>query len=509
MEKTAQSKGQKPTNKTQAGPANQQQKDKHKSKGKNSDRTRYIKVARLGKVTIYRRGSSYWLYFRDGGRSIRKKVDGNLATARATASHVNVHLEQGRTSPFSFQTKPIAQVVNDFLEHCRDVRGLRIRSVRRYRAALDHFLDFVNSKPHLRNIDQVKESTVDEFVSYMRKLKRVRSGEKTGPKDKYKTGGIVFILSTCRTLFNHARKCRLLSPYEENPFSSFPIEKMRTRQSSSVDLLNGSELSRFFKACDDWQFPLLFILSLYGLMAGELAHLLVSDVDMSGERFFIRPKPIMLWYTKTSRERILPIIPQVKPLFEKLMGNRREGFLFLSRLHTESQRETYEFGSREKMESCISAMVDELKEGKSSLSDEELFNITRRILHKLGKIREDKIRLEFMDAASKIGRSDVTMVHSLRHMFATLAEENGLNPLTVQTILGHSRLEMTRYYTHTGLEAKKAAVQDLLLGKNGLDQILSGRLASAKNTLSDGTPLQIPVQPALIRGHNFLRGRRN
>jgi len=77
---------------------------------------------------------------------------------------------------------------------------------------------------------------------------------------------------------------------------------------------------------------------------------------------------------------------------------------------------------------------------------------------------------------------------SERHLVATLAEENGLNPLTVQTILGHSRLEMTRYYTHTGLEAKKAAVQDLLAGKNRLDRILMQRLGAGKDSLSDGTP---------------------
>jgi len=458
-----------------------------KPKNKKSDQSRYVKTARIGKVTIYRRGSSYWIYFRDKGRTIRKKIDGNLAVARATASQVNVHLEQGHTSPLSFQTKPITQTVKDFIEHCKDVRGLRIRSVRRYRAALDHFLEFVNTKPHLNNIDQLKEATVDEFVRWLRRKERVRSGEKNGNKDKYKTSGIVFILSTCRTLFNYARKCRLLSPYEDNPFSSFPVEKMRNRQtSSSVDLLNGSELSKFFKACDDWQFSLFFILSLYGLRAGELAHLLISDVDLNGDRFFIRSKPVMFWYVKTNRERVLPIIPQVKPLFEKLINNRKEGFLFLSRLHTEGRRETYKFDSREKMESCISAMVDELKAGKSGLSEEELFNITKRVLHKLGKVREDKIRLEFMQVAERIGRSDVTMVHSLRHLFATLAEENGLNPLTVQTILGHSRLEMTRYYTHTGLEAKKTAVQDLLAGKNRLDQVLIQRLRMRKDSLSNG-----------------------
>lgn len=461
---------------------------KPESRDKNADCGRYVKVARLGKVSIYRRGRSYWIYFRDKGRSIRKKIDGNLAVARATASQVNVHLEQGRSSPFSFQTKPISQVVENFLEHCRAVRGLRIRSVRRYRAALDHFLEFVNTRPNLNNIDQVKESTVEEFVRYLRRKKRVRSGEKTGPRDKYKTGGIVFILSTCRTLFDYARKCHLLSPYEENPFSNFPIEQMRSREPSSVEYLNGGQISDFFGACDDWQFPLFFILNLYGLRVGELVHLLISDVDLPDERFFIRSKPFMLWYTKTSREWVLPIIPQVRPLFKNLIGDRKEGFLFLSRPHAEGRRKVCKFENRQMLESHISNMVEQLKGGNSNPSDEELFNLTRRVLHRLGKIREDKVRLEFMKVAAGIGRSDVTMVHSLRHLFATLAEENGLNPLTVQTILGHSRLEMTRYYTHTGLEAKKAAVQDFLAGKNRLDRILIQRLGAGKDSLSDGMP---------------------
>ncbi len=191
MEEVTQSKNQKPVKETQVNLSENRQ-TKNSSKGKDSDRSRYIKTARLGKVSIYRRGKSYWLYYRDSGRSVRKKIDGSLATARATASQVNVHLEQGHASPFSFQTKPITQTVNDFIEHCKDVRGLRIRSVRRYKAALDHFLEFINTKLHLNNIDQVKAAIVDEFVRWMRRKERARSGEKNGKKDKYKTNGIVF-----------------------------------------------------------------------------------------------------------------------------------------------------------------------------------------------------------------------------------------------------------------------------------------------------------------------------
>ena len=173
-----------------------------KRKKKKPEPGQYIKVTRVGKVSVYRRGSSYWIYFRDSGKTIRKKIDGNLATAKATASQVNVHLEQKQPSPFSFQTRPVAKVVHDFLEHCKLARGLRIRSLKRYRAALDHFLDFVSNKPHLYNVDQVKETTVDEFVRYLHDKKRVRSGERTGPKEKYTPSGIAFILSTCWSILS-------------------------------------------------------------------------------------------------------------------------------------------------------------------------------------------------------------------------------------------------------------------------------------------------------------------
>ena len=65
-----------------------------KTQRRKADPTRYVKVTRLGKVSIYRRGKTYWLYFRDGGETVRKSIDGNLTTARATASEVNSYLEQ-------------------------------------------------------------------------------------------------------------------------------------------------------------------------------------------------------------------------------------------------------------------------------------------------------------------------------------------------------------------------------------------------------------------------------
>ena len=64
--------------------------------------TRQALIEKLGKVTIYQRGVVYYLYYREAGKSVRRKVDGNLAVARATAGKVVQSLAEDRASPFAF-----------------------------------------------------------------------------------------------------------------------------------------------------------------------------------------------------------------------------------------------------------------------------------------------------------------------------------------------------------------------------------------------------------------------
>ena len=63
----------------------------------------YVKVERIGRVTIYRRGPTYSLYFRERGETVRRPVDGNLTTARAAASTVNAALAEQRPTPLGFR----------------------------------------------------------------------------------------------------------------------------------------------------------------------------------------------------------------------------------------------------------------------------------------------------------------------------------------------------------------------------------------------------------------------
>ena len=103
---------------------------------------RDLKIERIDRVTIYKRGAVYYLYYREDGQSVRKRVDGNLAVAKATAAKVAAALAEERPSPLGFERTSPVQLVNAFLDYIEDVKGLAWRTVDRYRAALDRFLGY-------------------------------------------------------------------------------------------------------------------------------------------------------------------------------------------------------------------------------------------------------------------------------------------------------------------------------------------------------------------------------
>lgn len=421
-------------------------------------------VDRIGRVTVYHHGASYWLYYRERGKTVRARIEGNLATARATASKVNAALEEDRPSPLSFSRVSVPVLIGKYVESCRLVRTLSPRTVARYEAALSHFAEFCGGQAKLDAADRVTEVTVEEFVKYMRKKTRVRSGAERGQRRPYATSGIRFILSTCRSLFNYARKQRFLPPYSENPFASFPIDQMKDRSAGQTPLFTPEQLRDFFAACDEWQFGVLFTLALYGLRVGELTHLLVSDVDPAQDVLQIRSKPELLWHVKAKSERVLPILPEVRQLLLDRIGDRKEGFVFLNRKFFHGAKKPAKFRTAE-----------ELVEGAGVEDEGVLRKRLQPFLREMGQIPEKRIRQELMKLTKRIGCPEITKAHSLRHVFATAAQEAGANPITVQGILGHSTLEMTRYYTHMGIEAKKQALTEFLHGQDGLVELLSKR----------------------------------
>jgi len=348
--------------------------------------TRDIKVERLGGVTIYKRGKNFYLYYREIKRTVRRRVDGNLAAARLVAGHVNTALAESRPSPLGFQHIGPEDFVKGFLEYCERVAGHAVRTVDRYRAALHLFEAFASVKG-LASIDQVSEASVEDFVKWLRTQERTRNGAAVGKQQPYSVAGIKFILSTCRTAMNWARKHRYLPPYSENPFSAFQLEKLRDRAKSEFqDVLSKQQAEAFFQKCDDWQRPIFLVLAVYGMRVGELTHLLVEDVDVKEDVIWIRSKPELLWFSKTSRERVLPIFPEVKPLLQKLVGTRKAGFVFLSRGFAEGKSEPPTvFASPQAMRGHVLQLADQAR-AKGADNEKSVRKVVEAFLRSIGQI---------------------------------------------------------------------------------------------------------------------------
>jgi hypothetical protein len=101
--------------------------------------TRDVNVERIGPVTIYKRGLTYFVYYREDGKTHRRRIDGNLAVARATAHKVGEALAQKRISPLTFARTSPERLASSYLDAVAGVQKLALRTQDRYKAALDRF----------------------------------------------------------------------------------------------------------------------------------------------------------------------------------------------------------------------------------------------------------------------------------------------------------------------------------------------------------------------------------
>lgn len=429
----------------------------------NGGNIRDVKVERIDTVTIYKRGNTYSLYYRESGRTVRRRVDGNLAVARATAAKVAASLGEHRPSPLGFSRTTPQALVAGYLDYVENVQKLAWRTQDRYRAALERFVEFCEATA-LKFADTVDGRTVEDFVRWLRRLGRTRNGASAGKRQPYKVGGIRFILSTCRTAFNWAGRRRMLPPYAENPFSGASDEHLNDPdgEDEGKRVFTPEQERAFFAACSPWQRTLFLPLATYGLRVGELTHLLVEDIDFDGGLIQIRSKPELFWRVKTSRRRNIPLTSEMRILFESLIGGRRTGFVFLNEQYFNgTERSARQFSSPSAFREHLQAVADAVAAVNPAATDRQKRRAVITYCRPMGQIPEKRVRNELMKLTRRIGCPEFTRAHDLRHLFSSRAQEQGINPLLVQEILGHTSLDMTWRYTHIGVDAKREAMEQL------------------------------------------------
>jgi site-specific recombinase XerD len=146
-------------------------------------------------------------------------------------------------------------------------------------------------------------------------------------------------------------------------------------------------------------------------------------------------------------------------LFQQAIGDRKAGFVFL---HEEfdggRSKLPLTFPTPHAFRSHLQKIVADMVQVRPNASEREQRRAVVAFARSLGQIPEKRVRDEFMKLTEQIGFPEFTRAHNLRHLFSSRAQAAGVNPIVVQEMLGHATLDMTRRYTHLGLDTKRAAL---------------------------------------------------
>jgi integrase len=232
------------------------------------------------------------------------------------------------------------------------------------------------------------------------KFKRERAAETTSRKTTRAKSTVNRDIAVLSAVFNLAKD---FGEVKSNPVSS--VKFYKNLNSRDRVLSDEEEIILFEHIRDDINFSRQIEILLYtGFRRGELFKLEWRDIDLIGGYIYIRKE-----ITKTGKARDMPMISNVKEIFESL---RREA-----------------------------GEVDE----------------TQKVF--VGNLSQPtKLSSKFRDVCLELGFLDLT-VHSLRHTFSTRADEFKVGAFAQKDLLGHAKLSMTARYTHPKKETLKASLE--------------------------------------------------
>lgn len=412
--------------------------------------------ARIGRVSVYFHHQAWWVYFREHGRQVRRRIGSEQPEAERVAAEINAQITRSAPSLFSFSPVSVAALRDGFLRHHEDVLRSSPATVARYGTATAHLVDFMSDQAQTAAAHEIDATS---FVRFLRTRLIAPNGHAASEKRLLRDTGVQFVLEVCRSLYGYAQRQRHLPPYAPNPFADLGIDRIRVDDAKPVFVFDESTEIQFLTAARAWEFALHFTLAKTGMRPGELCHLLIDDLDLNSGWLWIRNKADLGWTIKTRNERGIPLIGELRHVLGAVISVRTSGPVF--------RRPCFEPTDPAFAEPDRTVLLTSLGERCQRLADELKRPITRReririaksVWRNAGAFNPDQIRRSFIRVARRCGLQEATCPKSWRHTFATLLQDANVDPLIRQITLGHKpagggTLGMTAVYTHSRRETQ-------------------------------------------------------
>ena len=426
---------------------------------------RRLARGRVGKVSYYIHHGGWWLYYREAGRPVRRRVAETRADAERIAAQVNGQLACDLPTPYSFEPVTVFELRSRFLAFHENVLRSSVATITRYEAATQHLVDFVAA--HTADLP-AHQLQVDRFAAFLRNREVSPNGRKNTPRRRLLDSGVWLILEVCRSLYGYAQRMRHLPPYAANPFTSLRLDRMQISDAKTVFVFTAETELQFLEATDGWEFPFHATLAKTGMRPGELAHLLIEDLDLNQGWLHVRNKVELGWRIKTGVERRIPLIAELIQLLRMVVGPRTAGPVFLQRRFW-TGTVTVPTCDRAGLADLLKNRVQDAEQRQARpLARVEKLRLACAVWRNAGALNGDDIRNSFIRIAQHAELSAATCPKSWRHTFATLLQDANVDPLIRQLTLGHKPtdrtegLGMTSRYSHSRPETQKSSIDRAL-----------------------------------------------
>ena len=101
---------------------------------------------RVGRVSVYLHHGAWWIYYRDRGKQVRRKVGVSRPDAQQLAAQVNAQLASGAPTLLAFTPIGFVELRQAFLTYQENVLQSAVATVHRYRAATKQLEDFTHGQ---------------------------------------------------------------------------------------------------------------------------------------------------------------------------------------------------------------------------------------------------------------------------------------------------------------------------------------------------------------------------
>jgi hypothetical protein len=396
------------------------------------------------RVRIYCRGDWLLLQWWDPGlrRNTAERVEGDLVGAIVRARQIEDQLLNFRSARAVGRRRVAhTELVTAFLNDLRqraDAGDIHPATVRRYTAALSHYLAFCGQPevaracPYAGGVNRGFRLNLSAFLAQ----RQVKPNGRAAANGRLMRGQ-TFVLDTVRALYQWAgdpERGNLLPEGYHNAF---------LRASGNRSLLHGDLLAQpditldmamvFIMACDRFQLRLFVLMLLFGLRAAEPCFLFREY--LAADWLQVPCNSELNYLTKGRRSKRLPLVEELRPFWEALRQGSVHGLLYERRAVIEGRERAPRRGA------TLAELVTEFQArcaANKSLDAAGRLRLRDLVLREAGAMHYDHVEQEFRRVARRLQWPPQATLKDFRHLFGTTLGNTPMAEAYKKYLLGQS-----------------------------------------------------------------------